>query len=116
MRGAGRGRRLSCHRSADYCGREPARSDEKNFGGYRGLNNSHCRARAAPAEPATREPGRLPYNSSEILFPALDVYHDDDAHSATMNMAIDEALLEGLRVPAVRFYRWESPSLSFGYF
>jgi lipoyl(octanoyl) transferase len=80
------------------------------------LNNSHCRARAAPAEPATWEPERLPYNSSEILFPALDVYHDDDAHSATMNMAIDEALLEGLRVPAVRFYRWESPALSFGYF
>lgn len=80
------------------------------------MNNSHCRARAAPAEPATWEPERLPYNSSEILFPALDVYHDDDAHSATMNMAIDEALLEGLRVPAVRFYRWESPALSFGYF
>ena len=80
------------------------------------MNNSHCRARAAPAEPATWEPERLPYNSSEILFPALDVYHDDDAHSAAMNMAIDEALLEGLRVPAVRFYRWESPALSFGYF
>src|SRR6202035_2554137 len=59
---------------------------------------------------------RWPYNSSEILFPALDVYHDDDAHSAAMNMAIDEALLEGLTVPAVRFYRWESPALSFGYF
>jgi lipoate-protein ligase A len=57
----------------------------------------------------------LPYNSSEILFPALDVYHDDD-HSAAMNMAIDEALLEGLTVPAIRFYRWESPALSFGYF
>jgi lipoate-protein ligase A len=80
------------------------------------LNNSHCKARAAPAEPATWEPKRLPYNSSEILFPTLDVYHDDDAHSAAMNMAIDEALLEGLTVPALRFYRWESPALSFGYF
>ena len=26
-----------------------------------------------------------------------------------MNMAIDEALLEGLTVPAVRFYRWQFP-------
>jgi lipoate-protein ligase A len=33
-----------------------------------------------------------------------------------MNMAIDEALLEGITVPAVRFYRWQSPALSFGYF
>jgi lipoate-protein ligase A len=33
-----------------------------------------------------------------------------------MNMAIDEALLESLTLPAVRFYRWQSPALSFGYF
>jgi lipoate-protein ligase A len=50
------------------------------------------------------------------LFTSLAVYHDDRAHSAAMNMAIDEALLEGLMVPAVRFYRWRSPALSFGYF
>jgi len=50
------------------------------------------------------------------LFTTLAIYHDDDAHSAALNMAIDEALLEGLAVPAVRFYRWQSPALSFGYF
>ena len=50
------------------------------------------------------------------LFTTLAIYHDDDAQSAAMNMAIDEALLEGLTVPAVRFYRWRSPALSFGYF
>ena len=33
-----------------------------------------------------------------------------------MNMAIDEALLEYATVPAIRFYRWHSPALSFGYF
>ena len=33
-----------------------------------------------------------------------------------MNMAIDEALLEAAVVPSVRFYRWQSPALSFGYF
>src|SRR4029077_2310872 len=50
------------------------------------------------------------------LFAVLDVYRDAGAYSAAMNMAIDEALLEGITVPAVRFYRWQSPALSFGYF
>jgi len=50
------------------------------------------------------------------LFGTFAVYHDQRAHSATMNMAIDEALLQCLTVPAVRFYRWQSPALSFGYF
>jgi lipoate-protein ligase A len=50
------------------------------------------------------------------LFASLDVYHECDANSAVMNMAIDEALLEHATVPAIRFYRWQSPALSFGYF
>src|SRR4029077_5322089 len=50
------------------------------------------------------------------LFAVLDVYRDAGAYSAAMNMAIDEALLESLTLPAVRFYRWRSPALSFGYF
>jgi lipoate-protein ligase A len=50
------------------------------------------------------------------LFAVLDVYREAGAHSAAMNMAIDEALLEGLTVPTVRFYRWQFPALSFGYF
>ena len=50
------------------------------------------------------------------LFTALHVYHDDTLHSAAMNMAIDEALLEHATVPSIRFYRWHSPALSFGYF
>ncbi len=54
--------------------------------------------------------------ATPCLFTTLSIYHDDDAHSAAMNMAIDEALLEGLTVPTVRFYRWRSPALSFGYF
>lgn len=33
-----------------------------------------------------------------------------------MNMAIDEALLEFTRNPCLRFYRWDHPALSFGYF
>ncbi len=50
------------------------------------------------------------------LFAALDIYRDDSADSAALNMAIDEALLEGATVPSIRFYRWHSPALSFGYF
>ncbi len=50
------------------------------------------------------------------IFAALDVYHDIAPHSAAMNMAIDEALLETAKVPSIRFYQWKSPALSFGYF
>src|SRR6478736_3438017 len=50
------------------------------------------------------------------LFADLTIYHDESPHSAVMNMAIDEALLEAAVVPSIRFYRWRSPALSFGYF
>jgi lipoate-protein ligase A len=50
------------------------------------------------------------------LFAELTIYHDESPHSAAMNMAIDEALLETAVVPTIRFYRWRSPALSFGYF
>jgi lipoyl(octanoyl) transferase len=49
-------------------------------------------------------------------FAALNVYHDLAPRSAAMNMAIDQALLESAAAPSIRFYRWESPALSFGYF
>jgi len=50
------------------------------------------------------------------LFGDLTIYQDESPHSAAMNMAIDEALLETTVVPTIRFYRWRSPALSFGYF
>ena len=50
------------------------------------------------------------------IFAELDIYHDLTPRSATMNMAIDEALLEMAKISAIRFYRWRSPALSFGYF
>jgi len=50
------------------------------------------------------------------IFGPLEVYHDDAVRSAAMNMAIDEALLEMASNPSIRFYRWHSPALSFGYF
>jgi lipoyl(octanoyl) transferase len=50
------------------------------------------------------------------LFAALDIYYGSNEHSVAMNMAIDEALLDSAAVPSIRFYRWRSPALSFGYF
>lgn len=46
----------------------------------------------------------------------LDVFDDDVPRAAAMNMAIDEALLQFATRPALRFYRWRAPALSFGYF
>jgi lipoyl(octanoyl) transferase len=53
---------------------------------------------------------------TEPLFTRLDIYYAVATHPAAMNMAIDEALLEKAIVPTIRFYRWRSPALSFGYF
>src|SRR6266487_5317560 len=50
------------------------------------------------------------------IFIELDVYYDFTFRSAAMNMAIDETLLEVVTIPSIRFYRWNSPALSFGYF
>jgi lipoate-protein ligase A len=47
------------------------------------------------------------------LFASLDVYREAGSHSAAMNMAIDEALLEFVTIPLIRFYRWQFPALSF---
>lgn len=50
------------------------------------------------------------------IFDRLDVYHDAERRSAALNMAMDEALLESAAMPAIRFYGWVLPALSFGYF
>ena len=50
------------------------------------------------------------------IFRTLIVYHDCVFRSAAMNMAVDETLLELAVAPSIRFYRWNSPAVSFGYF
>jgi lipoate-protein ligase A len=57
-----------------------------------------------------------PLDMTRRSFNALRVYHDFTLRSAAMNMAIDEALLETAKTGSIRFYRWQSPALSFGYF
>ncbi len=51
-----------------------------------------------------------------MLFERLLVYDDRSRADAATNMALDEALLEFSQEPALRFYGWRRPSLSFGYF
>ena len=53
---------------------------------------------------------------TQRLFSTLEVYHDTDSRNAALNMAIDEALLEIASEPTIRFYRWDHPAISFGYF
>src|SRR6266567_7712469 len=50
------------------------------------------------------------------IFAKLEICRDATPRSAAINMAIDEALLETAKAPSIRFYRWSSPALSFGYF
>ncbi len=50
------------------------------------------------------------------LVSELDVFYDTESRSPAMQMAVDHALLMTSRAPALRFYRWRRPALSFGYF
>ncbi|HWY40748.1 MAG TPA: hypothetical protein VNX27_08130 [Chthoniobacterales bacterium] len=77
------------------------------------ISEAICGAGASPGELQDQQLERLPYNS---FFTSLIVYHDVDSRSAALNMAIDEALLEFATVPSIRFYQWDHPALSFGYF
>jgi lipoate-protein ligase A len=46
----------------------------------------------------------------------LHVYDDLEPRPAALNMAVDEALLDAALAPILRYYRWQQPALSFGYF
>ena len=52
----------------------------------------------------------------ELVLDELHVYAQSEPLSASMNMAVDEALFEAANSPTLRFYGWRQPSLSFGYF
>ena len=83
--------------------------------GVSGIRNS--KRFLGPSRTGTSARNDRQKDATKKLFVSLNVYHDDDAsRSAALNMAIDEAILESATRPAVRFYRWERPALSFGYF
>jgi lipoate-protein ligase A len=50
------------------------------------------------------------------VFDRLRLFQSESPASGSLNMAIDEALLEWTSLPTIRFYRWARPSISFGYF
>jgi lipoate-protein ligase A len=52
----------------------------------------------------------------QALFSELLEVLDPEPHPAALNMAIDEVLLRELIQPALRIYRWQEPTVSFGYF
>ncbi len=59
---------------------------------------------------------RLP-SGRPPLFATLEVIADEPPLGAALNMATDEALLEGLTDhPILRIYRWRQAAVSFGYF
>lgn len=51
-----------------------------------------------------------------MLFSELIDVLDPEPHSAPLNMAIDEALLQRVKEPTLRIYQWREPAVSFGYF
>ena len=50
------------------------------------------------------------------MIDGLQVLDDFEPKRASLNMAVDEALLLDCAAPVLRFYRWQQPSISFGYF
>ena len=50
------------------------------------------------------------------MFHELIVIDDPTPRPGALNMAIDEVLLTTTRPAILRFYRWNAPSVSFGYF
>src|SRR5258707_14780367 len=61
--------------------------------------------------------GRTCFGASHMIFDQLIWIDDLSPRSAALNMAIDEPLLMQPSMTAIfRTYRWESRSVSFGYF
>src|SRR3954471_638197 len=84
-----------------------------------------ARITSSSAGPLRLQPIRVPRSkklsqssrtSRGPMFDKLHVFDDLEARDAALNMGIDEALLERGTGPSLRFYRWERPALSFGYF
>src|SRR5262249_52465926 len=117
-------RRLHRHRAAYPFASAAARSRSKNSG-----RAAQLIVMSSPVETSLDIPGsrRIQrfldsarndrvHEVTRRVFEELTVCDDTTQRSAMMNMAVDEGLLESATIPLIRFYRWHSPALSFGYF
>src|SRR4029078_9876877 len=112
----GLGGRLSRDWPTDYCPPKSTRSGRQDFRRASQLTVMSSEVETPRVAPFKGVPPDFSTSLGITIFAALDVYHDHTPHSAAMNMAIDEALLEYATIPLIRFYRWQSSALSFGYF
>lgn len=67
------------------------------------------------------ELGRVPLESNhplqrESVFDELIFCDDSEPRSVELQMAVDEVLLGVSKLPLLRFYRWEAPCVTIGYF
>ena len=51
----------------------------------------------------------------EEMITGLQLWEDNETRTPAEQMAVDESLLLQAGVPVVRFYRWASPAVTFGY-
>jgi len=56
----------------------------------------------------------LPESPSKL--DSLFIWWDESSRSAAEHLAVDEALLDVRDLPILRFYRWQSPAVTTGYF
>ena len=61
-------------------------------------------------------PERLSSSIFSPMFQSLVFIPPEEAFNGAMQMALDEALLLSVETPTMRFYRWNSPCVTFGYF
>jgi lipoyl(octanoyl) transferase len=51
-----------------------------------------------------------------VMFENLDVVMPDESFDGPMQMSLDEILLKRVSRPMLRFYKWNVPCVTFGYF
>lgn len=76
-----------------------------------GPNDERLKKSAGSPEPSKE---RFPIYS--VLFEQIIAVVDPEPHSAALNMALDEALLQRAIEPTLRVYHWSRPAVSLGYF
>src|SRR5437879_8934991 len=101
---------LSGNWTTDYCPPKSTRSGRQDFRRTSQLTVMSSQVETFCVAPFKATPRDASISLGIRIFATLEVCHDHTPHSAAMNMAIDEALLEYATIPLIRFYRWQSPA------